>query len=348
MFQVELMGGRLTVSSKEHVGSTFTFILPYKVSIPSSDENSDDTDELSDVDNNDAVSDDLTEGFFQFQPRTLGSLFSSNGSTRRTLHKFNGFPSNPFALPSPNGVVSKAVTNSVEDSSSVVADASDLTESTSSSDHRENSEGGAVKLRQGCGDSSKEVNNESRKSSNKCEGLIMKKEDENSRCVSRCSGSREEDSSKECCRSKPKILLVEDNKINVMVTQSMMKRLGYSMDVVNNGVEAVKAVQRHTYDIILMDVFMPVMNGLQTTKLIRSYEETGNWDAAKSSGIEQIQQISDYECCVPPRKRIHIIAMTANTVSESAEECYANGMDSFVSKPVTFQKLKECLEQYLR
>ncbi|MED6123894.1 hypothetical protein PIB30_053925 [Stylosanthes scabra] len=350
---VELMGGRLTVSSKEHVGSTFTFILPYKVSIPSSDENSDDTDELSDVDNNDAVSDDLTEGFFQFQPRTLGSLFSSNGSTRRTSHKFNGFPSNPFALPSPNGLVSKAVTNSVEDSSSVVADASDLTESTSSSstekDRHQNSESG-VKSRHEpsfCDDSSKEVNNELRNSSNKCEDLIMKKEDANSRCVSRCSGSREEDS-KECCRLKPKILLVEDNKINVMVTQSMMKRLGYSMDVVNNGVEAVKAVQRHTYDIILMDVFMPVMNGLQTTKLIRSYEETGNWDAAKDSGIEQIQQISDYEGCVPPRKRIHIIAMTANTVTESAEECYANGMDSFVSKPVTFQKLKECLEQYLR
>ncbi|XP_057718140.1 histidine kinase 5-like [Arachis stenosperma] len=347
---VELMGGRLTVSSKEHVGSTFTFILPYKVSI-ASDENSDDTDELSDVDNNDAVSDDLTEGFFQFQPRTLGSLFSSNGSTRRTSHKFNGFPPNPFSLPSPNAIASKAITNSVEDSSSVVVDASDLTESTSSStteekDHREHS----AKSRHepsshsnGCDDSSKQMN-ESRKSS--CEGL-MKKEDANSQCVTSSSASPTEET-KDCSKLKPKILLVEDNKINVMVTQSMMKRLGYSMDVVNNGVEAVRAVQRHTYDIILMDVFMPVMNGLQTTKLIRSYEETGNWDAAKNSGIEQIQQISDYECCVPPRKRIHIIAMTANTVTESAEECYANGMDSFVSKPVTFQKLKECLEQYLR
>ena len=50
----------------------------------------------------------------------------------------------------------------------------------------------------------------------------------------------------------PKILLVEDNKINVMVTQSMMKQLGHSIDVVNNGVEAVRAVQRHTYDLILM------------------------------------------------------------------------------------------------
>jgi hypothetical protein len=76
--QVELMGGNLTVTSKEHCGSTFTFILPYKVSTTC--DNSDDQDELSDVDNND---DDTTEaeGFFQFPPPTLGSLFTSNGST---------------------------------------------------------------------------------------------------------------------------------------------------------------------------------------------------------------------------------------------------------------------------
>ncbi|KAK2398882.1 ethylene receptor [Trifolium repens] len=73
---VELMGGHLTVTSKEHCGSTFTFILPYKVSTTC--DNSDDQDELSDVDNND---DDTTGGFFQFPPQTLGSLFTSNGST---------------------------------------------------------------------------------------------------------------------------------------------------------------------------------------------------------------------------------------------------------------------------
>jgi hypothetical protein len=74
--QVKSMGGHLTVTSKEHCGSTFTFILPYKVSTTC--DNSDDSDELSDVDNND---DDTTGGFFQFPPQTLGSLFTSNGST---------------------------------------------------------------------------------------------------------------------------------------------------------------------------------------------------------------------------------------------------------------------------
>ncbi|XP_044463538.1 histidine kinase 5-like [Mangifera indica] len=143
-------------------------------------------------------------------------------------------------------------------------------------------------------------------------------------------------------KPRPKILLVEDNKINVIVTQSMMKQLGHSIDVVNNGVEAVRAVQCCDYDLVFMDVHMPVMDGLQATRIIRSYEDTGNWDAAAKAGIEQAPDLLQHSSTW----HIPIIAMTANALSESAEECYANGMDSFVSKPVTFQKLKECLEQY--
>ncbi|KAJ6673849.1 TWO-COMPONENT HISTIDINE PROTEIN KINASE [Salix viminalis] len=105
-------------------------------------------------------------------------------------------------------------------------------------------------------------------------------------------------------KPKPKILLVEDNKIN--------------------------------------DVCMPVMNGLKATQLIRSFEETGNWDAAAKAGIEPSTSLQDGQSSIHYDKRVPIIAMTANALSESA-----NGMDSFVSKPVTFQKLKECLEQYL-
>jgi len=59
----------------------------------------------------------------------------------------------------------------------------------------------------------------------------------------------------------------------------------------------------------LQDVYMPVMNGLQTTKLIRSYEETGNWDAARETGVEQSLSASD-ECSMPPEKRIHIVAVS--------------------------------------
>ncbi|KAL9330802.1 hypothetical protein ACSQ67_000412 [Phaseolus vulgaris] len=358
---VELMGGRLTVSSKEHCGSTFTFILPYKVSTAC--DNSDDPDELSDVDDND---DDTTEGFFQFQPRTLGSLFSSKGPTRpqnllpgfRSSNKFNGFSENSYSFPTTD-IKSKG-TSSAEDASSVIVDAPEMSESTSSSNHiPETKNESAVNTNQQSQDKEHALlQNGSVDSSQHKEAMALGtmsnepqqtcqqvKTDTASQCVS----SSNNNTSSEVTKSSlgPKILLVEDNKINIMVTQSMMKRLGYSMDVVNNGVEAVRAVQRHTYDIILMDVYMPVMNGLQTTKLIRSYEETGNWDAARKDGIEQCLPIS-HEGSLPPKNRIHIIAMTANTMSESAEECYAYGMDSFVSKPVTFQKLKDCLEQYLR
>lgn len=372
---VELMGGRLTVTSKENCGSTFTFILPYKVSTAC--DNSDDPDELSYVNDNE---DDTTEGFFQFQPRTLGSLFTSNGSTRpqnilpgyRIAHKFNGFPDNPYSNLSSN-IISNG-TNSLEDASSVIVDALDMPESTSSSScspetkheslvngNKENRDFKAHAMLQNCSangnssqykEESREMNlaRTSSEPQQTCQG--QGKEESTSQCVisSSCSTSSTiTSSSSEVTEStlKPNILLVEDNKINIMVTKSMMKQLGYSMDVVNNGVEAIRAVQNHSYDIILMDVFMPVMNGLQTTKLIRCYEETGSWDAAKEAGIEQSLLASD-ECSIPPKKRIHIVAMTANTMSESAEECFANGMDSFVSKPVTFLKLKECLEQYLR
>ncbi|XP_068476034.1 histidine kinase 5 isoform X2 [Phaseolus vulgaris] len=358
---VELMGGRLTVSSKEHCGSTFTFILPYKVSTAC--DNSDDPDELSDVDDND---DDTTEGFFQFQPRTLGSLFSSKGPTRpqnllpgfRSSNKFNGFSENSYSFPTTD-IKSKG-TSLAEDASSIIVDAPEMSESTSSSNHiPETKNESAVNTNQQSQDKEHALlQNGSVDSSQHKEAMALGtmsnepqqtcqqvKTDTASQCVS----SSNNNTSSEVTKSSlgPKILLVEDNKINIMVTQSMMKRLGYSMDVVNNGVEAVRAVQRHTYDIILMDVYMPVMNGLQTTKLIRSYEETGNWDAARKDGIEQCLPIS-HEGSLPPKNRIHIIAMTANTMSESAEECYAYGMDSFVSKPVTFQKLKDCLEQYLR
>ncbi|CAL5206255.1 unnamed protein product [Lathyrus oleraceus] len=353
---VELMGGRLTVTSKEHCGSTFTFILPYKVSTAC--DNSDDPDDLSDVDNNE---DDTTEGFFQFQPRTLGSLFTSNGSTRphRISHKFNGFPDNDSYSNLSSNIISNG-TNSIEDASSVIVNASDMSESTSSSSH-------SSETKHECLVNGNKQNHDNDKAdamlengtanSSQCKeaGREMNLEAKPSEPQQTCHGQGKEDStsststSSEVTKStlKPNILLVEDNKINIMVTKSMMKQLGYSMDVVNNGVEAIREVQRHSYDIILMDVYMPVMNGLQTTKLIRSYEETGNWDAAREAGIEQSLLASD-DCSVLPKKRIHIVAMTANTMSESAEECFANGMDAFVSKPVTLLKLKECLEKHLR
>ncbi|KAL5074483.1 hypothetical protein RYX36_013467 [Vicia faba] len=310
---VELMGGNLTVSSKEQHGSTFTFILPYKVSIAC--DSSDYSDEFSDMEHNETASDDTTtEGFFQFH---------TNRTHKLSPHKFSGFSESSFSFPAiSNDIISKG-TCSFDDSSSVV-DASDMSESASSSSSKHHLYNTHAWFQNGSADSS--------------QNMVVNTTTE---CVSRSSKSEVTKSI-----SKPKILLVEDNKINIMVTQSMMKQLGHNIDVVTNGAEAVRAVQRCTYDLVLMDVCMPVMDGLQATKLIRSFEETGNWDAAKNAGIEQNLLDRDYESSVPSTKRTPIVAMTANALSESAEECFANGMDSFVSKPVSLQKLKECIEQY--
>nr|XP_016441802.1 PREDICTED: histidine kinase 5-like [Nicotiana tabacum] len=356
----ELMGGHMTVSSKEHHGSTFTFILPYKVS-PLCD-NSDDNEELSEIDNHDTASeendDDINSGFFQFQPRTLGSLFSSHSSGRgtklsangfgfNTSNKSNGLPVNSYSFPSHSNTSKE--TGSVEDACSV-ADAVDTSsEPESSLRHSRNSgnpsTSGREQTSNGVVDhhfhtpclTSTDAKRDQGEITEKIEKSQLQEQPDRS---SECSSSNAAKTLK--TSTKPNILLVEDNKILVMVTRSMMKQLGHDIDIVNNGIEAVRAVQRDSYDLILMDVCMPVMDGLQATRLIRSFEESGNWDAAKDAGIDE--EVSPSQ---GSGKRIPIIAMTANALSESAEECYANGMDSFVSKPVTFQKLKECLQQYL-
>ncbi|XP_044472023.1 histidine kinase 5-like [Mangifera indica] len=354
-------GGRLTVTSKVHCGSTFTFILPYCVSPISGC--SDDPDELSDMADHDAASDDLTAGFFQFQPSTLGSLFSSSGSSRPkkllpnnmvlSSAKLNGFSEDAYSFPLNN--VRPKETASPEDACSVAEVAEPLSEPESLFSHSpETDNENEVSRGKQC-----HIDKNNRLQSSMTQSPSHSEADGETVSVAKsfepqqpCQSQDKSDTSSQCTSTSspeglktkpgPKILLVEDNKINVMVTQSMMKQLGHSVDVVNNGVEAVRAVQCHDYDLVLMDVCMPVMDGLQATRIIRSFENTGNWDAAAKAGIEQAPDSLQRSS----RQHIPIIAMTANALSESGEECYANGMDSFVSKPVTFQKLKECLEQY--
>jgi CheY-like chemotaxis protein len=255
------MGGHLTVSSQEHCGSTFTFVLPYKVSTTS-----DNSDELSDMADHNAATEEATERFFQFQPRTLGSLFSSNGPRRTNMvytSKLNGFSDNSYSFPS-NSVRSKE-TASVEEACSVVDDAETLRQPESSSSHSPDP-GNQDTVFSGklCQDDTnsqfqnpiidsthyKEANREvivaakTREPQGTCQRL--EKSDISSQCVSSSSTGVPKST------IKPKILLVEDNKTIVMVTQSMMKLLGHSIDVVNNGVEAVCAVQHHNYDLIFM------------------------------------------------------------------------------------------------
>ncbi|XP_042477642.1 probable histidine kinase 1 [Macadamia integrifolia] len=364
---VELMGGQLSVTSQEHHGSTFTFVLPYKVSLKQ--EHPGDVDEVSDMDDHEVVSDgnndEMNSGFFVFQPRTLGSLFSSTGSKRaQKCSLINFLSEDSYSFPSDNGTSRE--TASLEDARSM-ADAAETfcsPESSSRQDLEPDYRKANCKGKKNQADAKGQFQSSGMVSpcfAKTCKEVSETEAASKLKDTSRRQDHEKSDRSFQSINSyseeppgstrKPKILLVEDNKINVMVTRSMMKQLGHSLDVVNNGVEAVHAVQCHRYDLILMDVCMPVMDGLQTTRLIRSFEETGNWDAAAQAGIEKPVPSSDSLLHGPgavtfPR-RIPIIAMTANALAESSEECLANGMDSFVSKPVTFQKLKECLQQYL-
>lgn len=360
---VELMGGHLTVTSQEHRGSTFTFVLPCKVPLkrghfdgPDEDSSFSDTEVVSDM------NPDETNGSFLFKPRTLGTLFSSGGSMIRKTKMFRSSKVDP--LNSLNGLSERSDSfssnMSVEDFCSISesTDSNDL-ESPQSKSEQSTHKTEAVSRR----DDTCQYND------NNIDSTRTARTSED--CVMRCSG--EALTSEQCsqrnknepklqstsngsnevnkCNLAPKILLVEDNKVNIMVARTMMKQLGYSMDVVNNGLEAIHAFQSSRYDLILMDVCMPVMDGLQATRLIRSYEEHGYWDASIVDGADQAMTCSDSLQSGPDgepcRNRIPIIAMTANGLSESADECLANGMDSFVSKPVNLKKLKQCLQQYV-
>ncbi len=113
----------------------------------------------------------------------------------------------------------------------------------------------------------------------------------------------------------PNILLVEDNPINQKLTQKILSRQGFRVDVADNGQIAVEKFRQSHYDLIFMDIQMPVMDGLEATRQIRRVEAEEN-----------------------RRKRVKIIALTANSQKEDKENCLAAGMDDYLSKPFDLSK----------
>ncbi len=119
------------------------------------------------------------------------------------------------------------------------------------------------------------------------------------------------------------ILVVEDSLDNQLVALHLLQKSGYRVVIANNGREALAAVERQRFDLILMDVQMPEMGGLEATAAIRLKEKQG-------------------------AKRIPIIALTANPVSESREICLAAGMDDYLNKPISRTRLFATLDAQLK
>ena len=118
-----------------------------------------------------------------------------------------------------------------------------------------------------------------------------------------------------------KILLAEDNPVNQLLAVRMLENAGYTVTIAGDGTQALEAVRRERFDLVLMDVQMPLLGGLEATEALRKEELASGGD------------------------RIPVIAMTASTMQGDRERCLAAGMDDYVSKPIDMRQLRAAMER---
>ncbi|WP_139127482.1 response regulator, partial [Vibrio splendidus] len=118
------------------------------------------------------------------------------------------------------------------------------------------------------------------------------------------------------------VLVVEDSRVNQQVAKMMLKKLGFEVDIADNGEIGVEKFQANEYEMIFMDCQMPVLDGFEATKQIRALEEGSS-------------------------QHIPIVALTANVVQRDKHLCFDVGMDEFLPKPVNQGKLREIVESFL-
>lgn len=126
----------------------------------------------------------------------------------------------------------------------------------------------------------------------------------------------------------PHILIVEDNHINQLVIEKLLEKKGFLTDVVSNGKEAIQALSSFVYDLILMDIQMPEMDGIETCKYIRNL---------KWCDDEHTQKVS----------KIPIIALTAHAMKQDRELCLAAGMNDYIPKPIVPELLIEAIHKII-
>ncbi|MGV2643842.1 response regulator, partial [Clostridium perfringens] len=118
-----------------------------------------------------------------------------------------------------------------------------------------------------------------------------------------------------------KILIAEDNEVNQLVLKKMIEKLGYNSTTVQNGLEAVEALERYSYDIVFMDIQMPFMDG---TEAVRAIKESATSE-----------------------KEPYIVAVTAHAIKGDREKYLGMGMDEYVSKPVSMNVISAIIDKFL-
>jgi CheY-like chemotaxis protein len=128
--------------------------------------------------------------------------------------------------------------------------------------------------------------------------------------------------SSEPARRALRILLAEDNRVNQIFAKRLLEKQGYNLTVANNGREVLHLLSQDSFDLVLMDIQMPEMDGFEASAAIRA-KETGS------------------------NKHIPIVAMTAHAMKEDRDKCIAAGMDDYVSKPIDPDALAAAIERVI-
>jgi len=151
-------------------------------------------------------------------------------------------------------------------------------------------------------------------------------------------------------RRRTRILLAEDNAVNRKVALKVLEKMGFRADAVTNGREVIETLEQVPYDLILMDVHMPEMDGLEAARRIRERERSL---AGGHLSLEGEAEVGPGDQCPmtgdsvrPPH--IPIIALTAGAMEKDRQECLAAGMDDYVVKPLRPQEIIEAVEQQLQ
>jgi PAS domain S-box-containing protein len=143
-----------------------------------------------------------------------------------------------------------------------------------------------------------------------------------------------------------RILLAEDDATNQKVALHILKKFGYRADAAGNGQEVLQALEKVPYDIVLMDIQMPVMDGYAATRRIRELELKAQQVKLNKNDSEDL---TDSEIQFSTRSgRIPIIAMTAHAMKGDREKCIAAGMDDYTPKPINPEELLEKIEKWTR